>query len=36
MPKVNWRNTLNGRFVKAPRGLLTWLLKVFTVKEARK
>lgn len=33
MPKSRWRNTLSGKFIRAPKGLLGWLLKVLTVKE---
>lgn len=33
MLKYRWRNTLTGRIIRAPRGLLGWLLKALTVKE---
>lgn len=36
MLKYRWRNTRTGRFIRAPLGILSALLKMLTVRERRK
>ena len=33
MPKFRWRDTRTGRFIRAPLGVLSALLKMLTVRE---